>query len=150
MRTRWLLLVLGGTFLLLTPGERIRYGVPLTWEGVEVAVEHLTRLIAVLFAVAWLLASCSLSRIVSGLYGIALAMGMPTLQRAVVRLALVLQYVERDGKGNWRRLLRDDGRETDGAFVPQTTLVIRHAPLSVGDYCFALTGGVLALLVWFV
>lgn len=140
-RTRWLLLVLAATFLLLTPGERVYPGVPLTWEGLAVAGEHLLRLVGVLFAVAWLLGRNSLLQIVSGLYGIANAIGAAALQRGVVRLALVLQYVERGEVGDWRRLLREE-REPE---PEETALVIRYEPARVRDWCIG-AGGVLATL----
>lgn len=141
-RTRWLLLVLAVTFLLLTPGERIYPGMPLTWEGLLVAGEHLLRLVGVLFAVAWLLGRHSLLQIVSGLYGVARAFGAAALQRGVVRLALVLQYVERGEVGDWRRLLREENGPV------AATLVIRYQPARFSDWCLGLGGLLLTLAGW--
>lgn len=140
-RTRWLLLVLAATFLLLTPGERVYPGVPLTWEGASVASEHLLRLVGVLFAVAWLLARHSLLQIVSGLYGIAQAFGAAA-RRGVVRLALVLQYVERGEVGDWRHLLREEGEPVEA------TLVIHYEPARIRDWCLGLGGLLLTLAGW--
>jgi hypothetical protein len=141
-RTRWLLLILAATFLLLTPGERVYPGVPLTWEGASMASEHLLRLVGVLFAVAWLLGRHSLLQIVSGLYGIAQAFGAAALQRGVVRLALVLQYVERGEVGDWRRLLRDEGEPLDA------TLVIHYRRARIRDWCLGFCGLLLTLAGW--
>jgi hypothetical protein len=141
VRTRWLLLVLAVTFLWLTPGERLYPGIPLTWEGLLSAGEHLLRLLAVLFAVAWLLGRQSLLQIVSGLYGIARAFGAGA-ERAVVRLALVLQYVERGDAADWRRLLQE--HDASG----ESTLMIHYRSARPRDWWLGFGGLAVTLAVW--
>jgi energy-coupling factor transporter transmembrane protein EcfT len=116
-RSRWLLLVLALTYLLSTPGEAIRAGYWPTWEGLHNGVEQGGRLVAVLGAVAWLLATTPVSRLVAGIYGLGLAVRgrrravgaagpAGRAERAAVRLALVLRYAETAKASDWRALLQ--------------------------------------------
>lgn len=110
-RSRWLLGVLALTFLCSTPGEALIAGYWPTWEGLQAGAAQCLRIVAVLGAVAWLLATTPVERLVAGIYGIALwaRRGQPSrghADRAAVRLALVLRYAEESREAHWRDLLR--------------------------------------------
>lgn len=111
-RSRWLLLVLGLTYLLSTPGEAIYAGYWPTWEGLLGGTEQGGRLVAVLGAVAWLLVTTPAERLVAGIYGLGLFLrgghraSSGRTERAAVRLALVLRYAESAKASDWRDLLQ--------------------------------------------
>ena len=107
-RSRWLVAVLALTFLLSTPGEAIAPGWPGSWEGSLAALEHGLRFVVVLAALAWLLAGMPRASLIAGTHCLTAplrALGMPT-ERLIVRLALVLEYVESSTPAaDWRAFL---------------------------------------------
>lgn len=147
-RSRWLLLVLGLTYLLSTPGEAVVAGYWPTWEGLQTGLEQAGRIVAVLGAVGWLLATTPVERLVAGIYGLALALrgrrqGAGRAERAAVRLALVLRYAENARASDWRLLLQDP---VDVRLDPVS---IDLPALSGRDWSLALLALVLALaFVW--
>src|SRR5574343_997520 len=117
-RARWLLLTLWMIMAFNTPGEAfLEWGWAPTYEGVAEANTHVLRLLVFLACLAWLFARLSRDDLVLGVW--ALLRPVATLgvdvERLVVRLALVLGYVE-DGaeKMPWRRMLDSAPPELDG------------------------------------
>lgn len=111
-RSRWLLLVLALTYLLSTPGEAVVAGYWPTWEGLLAGLEQAGRIVAVLGAVGWLLATTPVERLVAGIYGLAVLLrgrraGLGRAERAAVRLALVLRYAENARASDWRMFLQE-------------------------------------------
>jgi len=147
-RSRWLLLVLALTYLLSTPGEAVVAGYWPTWEGLLTGLEQAGRIVAVLGAVGWLLATTPVERLVAGIYGLALALrgrraGQGRAERAAVRLALVLRYAENARASDWRLLLREP---VDDRLEP---VAIDLPALSGRDRSLALLAVVLAVVfVW--
>lgn len=120
-RSRILLLVLGATYALLTPGEALVVGYWGTVEGVVAAVDQLLRLVLMLGAVAWLLASTPTSELLAGIHGLtrplafrARSDGRVLAERFAVRLSLVLRYAESPIARDWRTLLGDVDAEAGG------------------------------------
>lgn len=132
-RARFLLLSLFLIFALGTPGVALLPGSDwLTREGVLLGLNHSLRLLAVLGAVAWLLASTPPGELAAGCYALLTPLGRlgwPT-ERAVARLLLVLRYGEQPlAPGAWKGLLRQHGEEE-----PATeALSLRLQPLGIAD-----------------
>lgn len=147
-RSRWLLLVLALTYVLSTPGEAVVAGYWPTWEGLLAGLEQAGRIVAVLGAVGWLLATTPVERLVAGIYGLALALrgrraGQGRAERAAVRLALVLRYAENARGSDWRLLLRDP---VDSRLEP---VVIDLPALRGRDWSLALLAlGLAVAFVW--
>ncbi|MDO8959683.1 MAG: CbiQ family ECF transporter T component [Rhodocyclaceae bacterium] len=103
MRSRWLLLSLAVLFLLLTPGEflpGIGGDLRLTYEGLWHAGEQLSRLLAMLASLALLHQQVGTSGLLTGLY--CLLRPFAWRERTVVRLMLVLEFVEQKQRIDWR------------------------------------------------
>lgn len=111
-RSRWLLLSLLVLFLFATPGEFLpgiwgRLG--LTYEGVEQAAEQLGRLLAMLSSLALLHQRLGTQGLLAGFHW--LLAPFPWRRATVVRLLLVLEFVEQKRKPGWREwLLPEDGQ----------------------------------------
>jgi len=144
-RARWLLLSL---FVILAWGSA---GEPLwdadlapTQEGIREALIHLGRLLLVLLAVAVLLEKMSLPDLFAAshtLFEPLRRFGMDP-DRGIVRLMLVLRYVEKLPRPrDWRSLL--DVPET----TADETIEISYQPLRGIDYALTM-GAVLALVVF--
>lgn len=118
-RSRWLILILVLTFLLSTPGEALWPGFAGSWEGIVAALAQAGRFLLILAAVAWLLETCQRDELMAGLYCLLRPLnrlGWRT-ERAVARLALVLEQVDsRVGTAGWRVLL-DEAPTAGGASV---------------------------------
>jgi hypothetical protein len=139
-RSRWIVIVLVATFALMTPGESVWPGLPVTVEGLALALDHGGRLAAVLYAVAWLVAGRSADQLVAALWGIATTARARFFESAVIRLALTLRYAaaeDRQRKG-WKEML---GAE-DAAAAAQPAIRFDASPLSRRD----LAGCALALV----
>ena len=113
-RMRWLLLTMLLVYALNTPGEYILSLAPSSWlliptfEGLQAGVSQCLRLIVVVSALAWLLASTTRERLIGGLYSLfkplsylkcsyfGLVHVRVDAERFAVRLWLTLHYVERD------------------------------------------------------
>lgn len=144
-RSRWLLAVLTATFGLMTPGESAWPGAGVTIEGLVLALDHLSRLVAVLFAVAWYVAGRSVEQVVAALWGIAAALRLGGAQRAVVRLALTLRLAtEGDGgRRTWRAFL--DDAPTD---APVPVLRVDLAPLAARDLALGVGAVAATAVLW--
>jgi hypothetical protein len=106
-RARWLLLSIAVLFALATPGERVPGGIGdlgVTYDGLRLAAEHILRLVLLLASLALLHEHLGTTGMMAGLHWLLTPLaGWRTLrERIVVRLMLVLDYVETSPGGNWR------------------------------------------------
>jgi hypothetical protein len=113
-RSRWLLFSLAILFLFFTPGEYLpgiagRLGI--SYDGLSRAGEHLGRLLAMLAGLAMLHEGIGTAGILAGLYW--LLKPFRWRETTVMRLMLVLEYVEQRGKIGWREWLAS-GDAIDG------------------------------------
>jgi len=105
-RSRWLLLSLAILFLFLTPGEYlpgIGGDLGLTYEGLWHAGEQLSRLLALLASLALLHQQVGTSGLLTGLY--CLLGPFAWRETTVVRLLLVLEFIEQKQQVGWREWL---------------------------------------------
>ena len=109
-RARWLLLSIVVLFALATPGQRLP-GAPgdlgLTVDGLLLAAEHAIRLLLLLATLAFVHERLGTAGFMVGLHWLLVPLaGWRTLrERIVVRLMLVLEYVENAPLGDWRAWL---------------------------------------------
>lgn len=110
-RARWLLLSIAVLFALATPGEHLtgvigELGV--TRDGLLLAVEHVLRLTLLLASLAILHEWLGNDGLIGGLHWLLgpLAGWRALRERIVVRLMLVLDYVETEPSGGWRGWLK--------------------------------------------
>ncbi|MBI4984324.1 MAG: hypothetical protein HZC24_02975 [Rhodocyclales bacterium] len=125
-RTRWLLLSLALLFAFGTPGLAVpgwigRLGA--TQDGLLLAGEHLARLLLLLATLSLLHERIGTSGVVAGLHWLLrpLQRWFSLRERIVVRLMLVLEYVE-NGDGGWRSWLSeaDGGPDRLALAIPRT------------------------------
>jgi energy-coupling factor transport system permease protein len=144
-RARWLLLTIAILFSFATPGERLPapFGtVGMTVDGLAAAAEHLLRLVALLATLAWLWRAIGRDGLMAGLHCLSSPLGARR-DRLVVRLALALDYAEREtGKHDWRAWL--DAAPAEAAADGPLRLAVR--PLAALDRV-ALAGCGAALLL---
>jgi energy-coupling factor transport system permease protein len=105
-RSRWLLLSLLLLFLFATPGEYLpgiwgRLG--LTYEGLRQGGEQLSRLLAMLSSLAVLHQQLGTQGLLTGFHW--LLAPFPWCRATVVRLFLVIEFVEQRGRLGWREWL---------------------------------------------
>lgn len=149
-RARFLLLSLFLIFALGTPGTPLfSAGDWLTHEGVALGLEHGLRLLAVLGAVAWLLASTPPAELAAGCYTLLAPLARLGLhpERAVARLLLVLHYGETPATpGAWRRLLVD----SDGPAAAEAgeAVSLRLYSLGLADAAVAMLAVSLLFTAW--
>ncbi|MEI7429514.1 MAG: CbiQ family ECF transporter T component [Betaproteobacteria bacterium] len=144
-RARWLLLSL---LVILAWGGA---GEPLwnsdfapTYEGVTEALTHLGRLLLVLMAVAAFLETMSLPELFSASHTLFMPLRYFRMDpdRGIVRLMLVLRYVEKLPRPrDWRSLLEVP------ATIANEEIEVSYQPLRWVDYCLLVTG-VLALIAF--
>lgn len=148
-RSRWILLTLLLTFLLLTPGERQWADFPVTKEGLLSGAEHLLRLVSVLLAVAWLVGGRSDQWLLSALWGLLSPFRSPHGKSLMVRLALTLRYSAGEfNRQSWRTMLSASAAPADAA--TPASIDLPHPALSTGERCLSsgfLVAGLLALWV---
>jgi hypothetical protein len=143
-RSRWLLLSLALLFLLLTPGEYLpgllgKLGV--THEGLLRCGEQLSRLLALLTSLALLHEYIGKHGLLAGFHW--LLGPFAWREKSVVRLMLVLDYVEHQGGIGWREWIEPQVDKTDQV----ETMALVMPMLRGGD--LAMIGVILlALLVW--
>lgn len=134
-RVRWLIVALVLVFAWGVPGEPIGGDsrvVP-TWEGVQLAALHLGRLLLTLMLIGALLASLSRDDLLSALLTLVLPlrrMGVDC-ERAVVRMALVLRFVEDAKAADWRQLLRESPPPAESGGL--ASLLVEQRPLRCAD-----------------
>lgn len=143
-RARWLLLTIAVLFAVATPGLLApppldRLGI--TVDGLVLAGEHLARLLILLTTLAILHEHLGSRGLVAGLHWLlAPLFSWPGLrERIVVRLMLVIDFVE-GGGGGWKSWLGD-------ADIGPTSLALEVRPARWFDWAALLcvTGGVVAL-----
>ncbi|MDR1349548.1 MAG: hypothetical protein LBJ59_01960 [Zoogloeaceae bacterium] len=124
LRTRLLLLALFLVFAYGVPGESLG---GLNWlpgyEGLSEALLHVLRLVVFLGALSWLLTSLSQQALVGGLWFLLQPcrhLGLP-VDKSVVRLSLVLEYLENLPRQSWRQWL----------LLPETTAEVAPVRLSL-------------------
>lgn len=113
-RSRWLLLSLATLFLFFTPGEYLpgfwsNFGV--TYEGIHQGAEQLGRLLAMLGSLALLHERVGTQGLLIGLHW--LLRPLPWRETTVVRLMLVLEFVERQPADGWRAWLANAADNAD-------------------------------------
>ncbi|MGE5490981.1 MAG: hypothetical protein ACM31P_06855 [Actinomycetota bacterium] len=126
VRRRWWILVRRARFLLLTLWLILAYGTPgdawhdFPWAptegGIYEATIHAVRLMLMLGSLGWLFRSLPKERLMAGLWSLVqpLRRVRVDVDRIVVRLALVFDYLEKaPPKGSWRHLL-DESRHGEG------------------------------------
>jgi len=112
-RARWLLLSIAVLFAFATPGERLAEpfgGLGVTHDGLKLALEHVLRLTLLLASLALLHERLGNEGLIGGLHWLMapLAGQRELRERIVVRLLLVLDYVESEPKGGWRGWLQGE------------------------------------------
>jgi ascorbate-specific PTS system EIIC-type component UlaA len=146
-RTRWLLLSIGLLFIFFTPGEYLPgfAGVlGMSREGLQLAAEHLSRLLAMLTSLALLHERLGTQGLLAGFYWLMRPFGWR--DATVVRLMLVLEYAERqEARKGWRYWLAADGDDSG-----TESLRLESPAMSVVDRLLigAMSAGVLAGMVW--
>lgn len=147
-RARWLLLAIAVLFVAATPGERLP-GLPgtlgLTRAGLDLAAEHLLRLVVMLASLAWLLEMLGRAGLLASLYCLLapLEHGRRLRERIVVRLLLAIDEVENSAGRNWREWLN----EAPAAAAPQSSLQLLVPPLRARDRILLVLLGVAATAV---
>ena len=135
-------------YLFATPGEYLP-GVPgdigLTFEGLWQGIEHTGRLLALLTSLALLHQVVGNAGLVAGFY--TLMRPLPWREATVVRLMLVLDYVEQEKTPGWRAwlmpapALAEEPSSIDLPLYPfgwRDSLVLAVIPLMiVGLYCLS-------------
>lgn len=112
-RARWLLLSIAVLFSLSSPGERLPGSIGeagITYDGLRLAAEHVVRLVLLLSSLAVLHERLGNNGLIAGLHWLLrpLAGLRQTRERIIVRLMLVLEYVETEPRGGWRAWLSGD------------------------------------------
>lgn len=144
-RSRWLLLSLAVLFLFFTPGEYLTGplgSIGVSYEGMAQAGLHISLLLALLACLAVMHEGIGTTGILAGLYGVLRFFGIS--HAAVVRLSLVLDFVEKPPAGGWRGWLAAARDEEGDAVVS-----LRLAPLRWRDRLVMALVGCGALL-WLV
>jgi hypothetical protein len=112
-RSRWLLLSLAILFLFVTPGEYLpgAWGeIGLTYEGLRQCGEYLGRLLALLASLALLHQTLGTPGLLAGFYW--LLGPLPGRKTTVIRLMLVLEFVEQKRQTGWREWLMPERADT--------------------------------------
>jgi energy-coupling factor transport system permease protein len=115
-RSRWLLFSLAILFLFVTPGEYLpgAWGeIGLTYEGLRQCGEYLGRLLAMLASLALLHQILGTQGLLAGFYW--LLGPLPGRKATVVRLMLVLEFVEQKRQAGWREWLVPEQADTVAA-----------------------------------
>jgi hypothetical protein len=112
-RARWLLLSIIVLFALATPGQRLAGlggDLGLTWDGLMLAIEYALRLVLLLASLAVVHECLGTTGMMAGLHWLLtpIAKWRSLRERIVVRLMLVLDYVENTPVTRWRNWLNRD------------------------------------------
>lgn len=149
-RSRWILLTLLLTFLLLTPGERLWADYPLSKEGLLSGAEHLLRLLSVLLAVAWLVGGRSEEWLLSALWGLLSHFRGDRAKTLIVRLALTLRYAAgQSERHSWRSML--SAAELPSDVGAASVVELAHVALSPAERWLSsgfMVAGALSLWAW--
>lgn len=123
-RSRWLLLSLAILFVFFTPGEYVpgtAGALGVTYDGLRRAGEHLSLLVAMLTSLALLHERIGTQGLLAGLYWLLAWHG--GRERTIVRLMLVIEFVESRKDVKWRDWLVD--RQ---AHLPDAAVVAFYSP----------------------
>lgn len=144
-RSRWLLMSLGTLFLFFTPGEFLP-GLPgrigLTYEGLRLCAEQLSRLLAMLASLALLHQRVGTQGLLIAFYW--LLRPFPRRGMTVVRLMLVLDFVEQRRRVGWREWLvpENEASAVDAMYLTMPLLRGRDKAL------MGMLLAILGLVVW--
>ena len=146
-RARWLFLSIALLFAFATPGLSVPGplgSIGMTQDGLILAAEHLARLLLLLATLSLLHEHLGTAGMVAGLYWLLGPLyrwrGLP--DRIVVRLTLVVEFVESGNVGGWRGWLE----EADAG--PQS-LVLEVRPVRWRDwFALLLIAGGVGVLAW--
>lgn len=113
-RTRWLLASLAILFVFFSPGEYLpgvagHFGI--TYEGLQMAVEHVARLVVMLASLSLLHERLGTAGLMAALYSFLAP--VPWGRATVIRLMLVLESVEQKPGTSWREWLEEAPGEAD-------------------------------------
>jgi len=134
-RSRWLLLTLFMLFAWMTPGTPLGWVPGMSIEGLQLAAEHVIRLLLALAALALILQLLSPVELVAGMRSLLAPLalfGLPR-DRIAVRLALTLEEVE---------------RAQGAASVSGDVLHLPQASPGTSDALLGLVTAALAVTVW--
>ena len=111
-RARWLLLSIAVLFAFATPGLSVP-GWPgqlgMTQDGLLAAAEHLSRLLILLTTLAVVHERLQTAGLLTGLYTLMAPLRPAWRERIVVRLMMVIEFIEHgDGRTGWRHWLDED------------------------------------------
>lgn len=147
-RARWLLLSIAVLFCFATPGLLIpgplgAFG--MTQDGATAAAEHVSRLVLLLATLALLHEHLGTRGFVAGLYWLLtpLAHWRGLRDRIVVRLMLVVEFIENDHRGGWKYWL--DERHDAG---PDTLPLKVRRPRWQDRIAMVAVVGALVALAW--
>ena len=138
-RTRWLILSLFVVFSWGVAGEPLLAGMSApTYEGLHDALLHLGRLLLVLMAVAAFLEAMPLPELLGGTHQLLAPLRRIGFDpdRGVVRLMLVLRYVETLPRPRDWRILLNAPAQAAGAFAE--FVEVDNRPLRLTDYLIVL------------
>ena len=155
-RSRWLLLSIVVLFVVATPGERLS-GWPgdlgLSVDGIQQATEHLCRLLLLICSLALLHERLGTQGFLVGMYCLLapLRNWKNLRERIVVRLMLVLAYVETSPRSAWRDLLQPPTRASDEPVDPprdEETLSLPVPDMRWADWSVVLLTIGIFLALW--
>lgn len=146
-RTRWLFLSVLLLFVFSVPGERLpglAGDIGITFDGIAAGGDHLLRLLLLLTSLALLHESLGTSGLVSGLYWLLIPLGKlrGLREKIIIRLLLVLDYVETDAKRNWSDWFSVNSQDKPVSF----RLAIRSMPFPEWVLLGILIFGI---MIWF-
>lgn len=126
-RTRWLLLSIAVLFGFAVPGERlpgVLGDLGMSFDGLYLAAEHVLRLVLLLSSLALLHERLGNGGFMAGLHWLMAPLGhwRASRERVIVRLMLVLDYVENEPAAGWRNWL-----EAEASGPERLALVTRPA-----------------------
>lgn len=122
-RVRWLLITTAVLFVWASPGEYIPWLPGATYEGMQQAGRHIACLVLFLVMLVALLELMGVEHLIGAMHAIAAPLRVLGFNRdrAVIRLLLVLDYLERPATaGGWRALLREELVEAPLEMAPLT------------------------------
>ncbi len=138
-RIRFILIAIVVLFAGFTPGEVVLVDWPRlspSREGIELALEHVGRVMAVVFCVAMLMEHLPPARLVGAIHALLRPferIGFPAA-RVAVRTLLVLRLVDAELPRSWQTWLRDDSNDL-------------HDPITIVQERFGPLDAALAILV---
>ena len=145
-RIRFLLAAIFILFAFFTPGQALLTDFPdisPSIEGLELALTHGGRILAVIFCVAILMQKLPPQRLVGGIYALLRPFSMLGIstERIAVRVLLTLRIADSDVTGHWREWITATDTE-----LPSPVIIERER-LSMADWLILTTAVLLAIAV---